>query len=156
MPTQQSIDRFLEGERLAIIGVSRDPKAFANGVYRTLREQGYAVVPVNPNADEVEGDRCYRSVADLPEVDGAIVMVPAAQAEAVVVACADRGIGRVWLHKGAGPGSATPEAVRVARERGLDVVDGACPLMFLSGTGFVHRLHRFIAGRRIATGTHAA
>lgn len=150
MPSRTSIDRFLDGERIALIGVSRNPKAFSNAVYRTLRAQGYVLFPVNPHTDEVEGDVCHRSIADLPDVDGALVMVPAVEASGVVGECADRGIPRVWLHRGAGPGSVTPEAVQVAHERGLDVVDGACPLMFLESAGWVHRLHRAFAARKIA------
>jgi predicted CoA-binding protein len=151
MPTKASIAEFLNGRRIALVGVSRDPKAFANSVYREMRGQGHEMIPVNPHADEIEGDACVPSVADLPDgVDGVLVMVPATASAEVVTAVADRGITRVWLHKGAGPGSVSDDAVRIARERGLDVVDGACPLMFLEPTGFVHRVHRFFAGRRIA------
>lgn len=150
MPSKASIDRFLQGERLAVVGVSRNSKEFANAVFRELRDRGYEVVPVNPNADEVEGVRCYRTVAELPDVDGAIVMVPAAGAADVVRQCAARGIERVWLHRGAGQGSVSEEAVDAARTAGIDVVDGACPLMFLPDTGWFHRLHRRIAGRHIA------
>lgn len=150
MASKASIDRFLQGERLAVVGVSRNSKEFANAVFRELRDRGYEVVPVNPNADEVEGVRCYHTVAELPDVDGAIVMVPAAGAADVVRQCAARGIERVWLHRGAGQGSVTEEALDAARTAGIDVVDGACPLMFLPDTGWFHRLHRRIAGRRIA------
>lgn len=150
MPSKASIDRFLEGERLAIVGVSRNSKQFSNAVFREFRRHGYDVVPVNPNADEVEGTRCYRTVAELPDVDGVIVMVPADGAAAVVEECAERGIERVWLHRGSGPGSVSDEAIAAARAAGIDVVDGACPLMFLAETGWLHRLHRRLAGRRIA------
>ena len=150
MPSKASIDRFLQCERLAFVGVSRNRKEFANAVYRELRDRGYQVFPVNPNADEVEGVRCYSTIAELPDVDGAIVMVPAAGATEVVEHCAARGIEQVWLHRGAGLGSVSDQAVQAARAAGIDVVDGACPLMFLTDTGWVHRLHRRIAGRRIA------
>lgn len=152
MPTRASIDAFLAGHRIAVVGVSRDPKHFANAVYRELRDHGYEVIGVNPHADTVEGDACVRSVAELPDVDGVLVMVPAPAAAEVVEACADRGLPRVWLHKGGGPGAVSEDAVRVARERGLEVVDGACPLMFLEPTGWIHRLHRAISGRRVLTG----
>ena len=150
MPSKASIDRFLDGERLALVGASRNPKAFANSVYRTLRDHGYAMVPVNPHADVIEGDACCNSIAELPDVDGVIVMVPASESAGVVEACADRGVERVWLHRGGGPGAVSDDAVRIARERGLDVVDGACPLMFLDHAGWIHRVHRFVSGRRIA------
>jgi predicted CoA-binding protein len=150
MPSKASIDRFLQGERLAFVGVSRNPKAFANAVAREFRDRGYEILPVNPNADEIEGVPCYRTIAELPDVDGAVVMVPAAAAADVVEHCAARGIERVWLHRGAGQGSVSPEAVEAARTAGIEVVDGACPLMFLADTGWFHRLHRRFAGHRIA------
>jgi uncharacterized protein len=150
MPSRASIDRFLQSERVAVVGVSRNPKEFANAVYRQFRDRGYEVFPVNPNTDEVEGVRCYRTIAELPDVDGALIMVPAAGAAEVVEQCAARGIERVWLHRGAGQGSVTDEAVDAAHAAGIDVVDGACPLMFLPDTGWFHRLHRRLAGRRIA------
>jgi uncharacterized protein len=150
MPSRASIDRFLQSERVAVVGVSRNPKEFANAVYREFRDRGYEVFPVNPNTDEVEGVRCYRTIAELPDVDGALIMVPAAGAAEVVEQCAARGIERVWLHRGAGQGSVADEAVDAARAAGIDVVDGACPLMFLPDTGWFHRLHRRLAGRRIA------
>ena len=156
MPTKESIDRFLEGERIAFIGVSRNTKSFANGVYRTMRDAGYCMVPVNQHANEIEGDHCYRSVADVPDVDGAIIMVPPDAAAHVVTECADRGVRRVWLHKGGGPATSTPEAVQIAKNHGLDVVDGACPLMFLEHAGFIHRMHRWISGRKIAVAAEAA
>ena len=150
MPSKASIDRFLQCERLAFVGVSRNPKEFANAVYREFRDRGYQMFPVNPNTDEVDGVRCYRTIAELPDVEGAVVMVPAAGAKEVVEQCAARGIKRVWLHRGAGRGSVSDEAVEAAHAAGIDVVDGACPLMFLTDTGWVHRLHRRIAHRRIA------
>lgn len=156
MPTKVSIDRFLDGELIAFIGVSRNPKSFANSVYRAMRDGSYCMVPVNSHADEVEGDRCYRTVADIPDVDGAVIMVSPDAAAGVVTECADRGIARVWLHKGSGAATATPEAVQIARDRGLDVVDGACPLMFLEHTGLIHRMHRWISGRKIAVAAEAA
>ena len=102
MPSRASIDRFLRSERLAFVGASRNQKEFSNSIYREFRRRGYQLFPVNPHTDEVEGDRCYRSIAELPEVDGAMVMVPADSAAEVVEQCAARGIERVWLHRGAG------------------------------------------------------
>jgi predicted CoA-binding protein len=83
----------------------------------------------------------YRSLRDLPEpVDGALILVPPAQSAAVVRDCQAAGIRRVWLHRGAGQGSVSPEAVALARSAGMALVDGACPFMFLGG--FPHNIHR--------------
>ncbi|MEP2478376.1 MAG: CoA-binding protein, partial [Nitratireductor sp.] len=89
------IDDFLAQQHLAFVGVSHDPKEFSAGVYRELKAHGYELSPVNPHADEVDGDRCVPSVAELPDgIDGAIVMVPADASAGVVQACIDRGIPR--------------------------------------------------------------
>ena len=78
MTTRATIDEFLTGRRLALIGASRDPKAFSTTIQREMRAKGYQIFPVNPQAELVGGERCYHSVADLPEdIDGAIVMLPA-------------------------------------------------------------------------------
>ena len=151
MTDRAAIDDFLAQKRLAFVGVSHDPKQFSAAVYRELRGKGYELVPVNAAADEIEGDRCSHSVAELPpEIDGAIVMVAAERSAAVVQECIDHGIPRVWLHKGVGPSSVSEEAVALCREHGIEVVDGACPLMFaepVMGFHRVHRVERRLTGR---------
>jgi len=148
MPSMTVIEDFLAQRRLAFVGASHDPGDFSVAVYRELKQRGYELVPVNPAATEVDGDRCHPSVADLPDpVDGAIVMVPADASAEVVQACIDAGIPRVWLHKGAGRGAVSDEAVALCREHGIEVVDGACPMMFGEHPAWFHRVHRF--GRRI-------
>lgn len=143
MVTRAVVDDFLAADSMAFVGASRDPKAFSSSVYRELREHGYRLFPVNPNADEVSGDPCARSVPDLPPgLDRAFVMVPADQAADVVAQCIDRGMTKIWLHKGVGPSSVSAEAVERCRRAGVAVVDGACPLMFLEPTAWIHRVHR--------------
>ena len=144
MATRAAIDDFLAQQHLALVGASRDPKAFSTTVARELRDHGYTIDPVNAEADEIDGERCFRSVADLPpDVAGAIIMVAADRAAAAVQACIDQGICRIWLHKGAGPSSVSDEAVALCEERGVSVVDGECPLMFVEPAAAVHRIHRF-------------
>jgi len=144
MASRAVIDDFLAQERLAFVGVSHDPKEFSASVYRELRSKGFDVVPVNPHADEIDGQPCFASVADLPDdIDGVIVMVPAERSAEVVQACIDHGIPRVWLHKGAGPSSVSEDAVALCNEHGIEVVDGACPMMFVEPVSWFHRVHRF-------------
>jgi predicted CoA-binding protein len=144
MVSMTVIDDFLAQRKLAFVGASHDPKSFSASVYRELKRHGYELSPVNPRAAEVDGDPCYASVRDLPAgLDGAIVMVPAAASAAVVEECIDHGIPRIWLHKGAGPSAATPEAVALCHEHGIEVVDGACPMMFFDDATWFHRVHRW-------------
>src|SRR5438067_12998376 len=92
---REAADEFLAQRRIAVAGVSRDPKQPANLIYRRLRDAGHDVFAVNPNADEVEGDRCYKHVSDIPgAVDGVVVVTPADVATAVVEDCAVAGVPR--------------------------------------------------------------
>ncbi|CAN5791192.1 hypothetical protein BH10ACT1_BH10ACT1_16930 [soil metagenome] len=148
MATRADIDDFHAQPHLALVGLSRDAKSFSSTVDRALRDHGHQVTAVNPWADSIEGRPCVRTVADLPDgIGGAIVMVSADRAAGVVQECLDRGIERVWLHRGAGPSSVSDEAVALCVEHGVRVVDGACPLMFLEPTALIHRIHR--AGRQL-------
>lgn len=146
---QAAAAEFLSRPRLAVAGVSRKGDTAANGIYRALRKAGYRVYPVNPNAEEVEGDACYPSVGAIPDgVDGVVVATHPDVAAEVVRECVACGVPRVWLHRSFGTGSVSPEAVDVARAAGLDVIDGACPLMFLEPVDLGHRCIRWILNAR--------
>jgi hypothetical protein len=114
MPDRKTIDDFLAHRHLAVVGVSRDPKQFGNSVYRHLRAGGGVLYPVNAAAGggTLEGDRSYAHLADVPDpVDGVLVMVPAEGAIGVVLEAIERGIPRVWLHRGIGKGSVSCDAI---------------------------------------------
>jgi uncharacterized protein len=101
---KEAATAFLANKRVAVTGVSRTPKTHgSNTVYRRLRERGYEVFPVNPNADEVEGDRCYADLASIPGgVDAVVIGTRPEIAEDTVRECAELGIEHVWMHWGAG------------------------------------------------------
>jgi len=133
---------FLAQRRIAVVGVSRDPKDFSRGLFRELMQRHYDVVPVNPSVPEIEGKRSFSRVQDVqPPPDGVLVMTPPQAAAQVVRDCSEAGIRRVWLHRGVGTGAASEEAVALARRLDLAVVAGACPYMFLPRSGMVHRAH---------------
>jgi predicted CoA-binding protein len=151
MPSRAVIDDFLAQEHLAFVGASRNSKEFANSVYRKLRDGGRTMYPVHREVDEVEGDRAYRRLADVPDpVDGVVIMAPPDAVAEITREAIERGIPRVWLHRGAGQGPVPVEAVAMCRDASVPVVDGACPLMFEGHVGGVHRLHRYLVRRRIA------
>jgi len=95
---------FLAKKRVAVTGVSRSPKDHgSNVVYRRLRERGYDVFAVNPNADEVEGDRCYHDLGAIPGgVDWVVIGTRPETADASMRECLDLGIKRVWMHRRSG------------------------------------------------------
>ena len=147
MPTKTSIDRFLNERRLAVVGVSRDPRDFSREVCRAFTERGYEVHPVNAAGGEIDGHPFARRVGDVqPPVEAALLMTPPAATDDVVRDCVEAGVRRVWMHRGAGRGAVSEQAVAFGRDRGIDVIDGACPFMFLPDTGFGHRIHRFFMG----------
>jgi hypothetical protein len=134
---------FLSAGRIAVVGASDDRKNFGRTVVSALKNRGIDVVAVHPHAGTVAGVPCYPSLAVLPGViDGVIVMVPADAAPRVIRACADRGVTRIWLFKGGGPGAVSDEALQLCLDYGMSVVAGACPLMFLEPVRGVHKLHR--------------
>jgi predicted CoA-binding protein len=136
---------FLNQRRIAVAGVSHHPEGghSGNGVYKRLRERGYEVFAVNPNADEVEGDPCYHSLADIPGgVDAVLVSTTPEVAEDVVSDCVELGITRVWLHRAFGPGSMSGPAVEYGRAHGVDVIPGGCPLMFDPASDPGHKMMR--------------
>lgn len=144
MASKQAIDSFLSCRRIAVVGVSRDSKDFSRQVFRAFVERGYDAVPVNPAGGEMDGRRAAVRVAEVqPPPEAALLMTPPAATDEVVRECADAGVKRVWMHRGGGAGAVSPTAVGFCRERGIEVVDGECPFMFLPGTAWFHGVHRF-------------
>jgi uncharacterized protein len=148
---KQAATEFLAQDRLAVAGVSRDGSHVANIVYRRLRERGFIVYPVNPNVDEVEGDRCYRSVGALPAAVGGVFIATRPEfAPEVVRQCIDAGVPRVWMHRSLGQGSVSVEAAAMGEAAGLRIIAGACPMMFIEPVDVAHRCLRWfldVSGR---------
>ena len=142
--TIRQIDGFLALRRIAVVGVSRNPKEISYTLWQELRQRRYDAVPVNPSATTIDGVQCHASVRDIePPVEGALIMTTAAVAEQVLEDCAAAGIQHVWLYGGLGGGATTPATVAAAEARGLDAIAGHCPYMFLPGTPVFHGLHGF-------------
>ncbi|MGH3085336.1 MAG: CoA-binding protein, partial [Gaiellaceae bacterium] len=130
MPTiKDAASEFLANKRVAVTGVSRESKGHgSNVVYKRLRERGYEVFAVNPNADEVEGDRCYHDLRSIPDgVEAVVIGTRPEVAEATMRECAELGIKHVWMHRGPGAGSVSEAAADHGRQRGIGVIDGGCP-----------------------------
>ena len=144
MATIQSIHDFLGLKRLAVVGVSRNPKDFTRTLFRELRDRGYDVVPVNPNLAEVEGLPCLPRFQDAsPPVEGVLLMTHPSGTDLVVRDCARAGVHHVWMYRAAGTGAVSPGAVDFCHSNGIDLVEGECPFMFLHGASWPHRVHGF-------------
>ncbi len=140
MTTRASIDDFLKQRTIAVVGASRKNGKFGNTLFKELKAKGYTAIPINPNSDTIEGERCYPNLKALPvKVDGVAIVVPPHEAERIVREAADAGISRVWLQQRA----ESREAVRFCEEHGMSVVHGECMLMYAPPAAFPHRAHRF-------------
>ena len=144
-----SVTEFLRGRRFAVAGVSRSGRGVGNAVARKLRAAGYEVFPVHPLAAELEGTRCYATVAAVPgPVDGLVITTHPDAAVDLVRQCAEAGVGAVWMHRSFGRGSVSEDAVRECRERGIRCIAGGCPLMFCRPVDLAHRCMAWWLGRR--------
>ena len=143
---KEAASAFLAQRRVAVTGVSREPQGHGgNIVYTRLRDRGYNVVAVNPNANAVEGDPCWPDLASIPGgVDAVVIATRPEHAEPTLRECAELGIRHVWMHRSIGAGSVSAEAAEAGREHGIAVIDGGCPLMFSPAADPVHRVMRVV------------
>jgi uncharacterized protein len=123
----ESIKAFLNKKNVfAVVGASRDPRKYGYQVYKDLKNAGYKVYAVNPNAQEILGDKCYPSLENLPiKPDVVDAVVPPKVTENTVETCRRLGITKVWMQ----PGSESEKAVRLCEENSIDVVYGVCVMI---------------------------
>jgi predicted CoA-binding protein len=140
----EAASAFLAKKRVAVTGVSRAPKQHgSNTVYKRLRDRGYDVFAVNPNAETVEGDQAYPDLRSIPGgVDAVVIGTRPERADETMRECAELGIKQVWMHRGPGAGSVSDAATAYGREQGITVIDGGCPCMFEPTSDFGHRIMR--------------
>ena len=147
MPSlKEAAAEFLAHKRIAVTGVSRTPQTHgSNVVYQRLRQRGFAVFAVNPNAPMVEGDRSFPNLGSIPGgVEAVVVATRPETAESTMRECAALGIKHVWMHRGCGGGSVSATAAAWGRAHGIHVIDGGCPLMFDPTADPGHKLVRFV------------
>lgn len=124
---QELISDFVNRRVWAVVGASHDPRKFGYQVFRSLRDAGYSVYPVNPKGGELEGAKVYRSLADLPQPPEVIDMVvPPAVTEQVVREAHELGLTRVWMQ----PGAESEASVLYCHEHGMQVVERACAMVW--------------------------
>jgi predicted CoA-binding protein len=133
---------FFNTRTLALVGASNKPNSFGQAAYKELRARGFTVYPVNPNYAEVQGDRCYKSISELPKgIESAVFTLSPAAAEQAVADARVAGIKRIWFQQGAKYGT----AIKAAQEAGMQVVSKKCILMYAPPVASIHAFHRFLA-----------
>jgi uncharacterized protein len=142
---KEAAAEFLSEKRIAVAGVSREAGGAHGGnpVYKRLRERGYDVYVVNPNAEDVEGDVCYPRLGAIPGgVDAVVIATRPDVADDVMGDCVELGIKHVWMHRGPGAGSVSQTAAELGRKKGITVIDGGCPLMYAPTADTGHKVLR--------------
>ena len=137
MPSKH--EAFWNNRTFAVVGHS-ETKPFPVLTYKSLRaRENKTVYPVDPSADQIEGDTAFRDLASLPErVDAVVLEVPKDETAGWVEQAAAAGITDVWIHMG----RETPEAIALAEENGLTLCAGTCAVQYLDDS-FPHNVHRF-------------
>ena len=142
------VQDFLAQKRIAVAGVSRDTShhPVGNLIYERLRKTGHDVFPVNPNMTTFEGVTCYPDLRSIPGgVDGVVIITRPEVTKQIVEECGEVGVPRVWMHQSVGAGtSVSKDAVDYCTAHHIDVIAGACPMMFGPGVDFPHACMREI------------
>lgn len=133
-------ESFWTHDRYAFVGHTKK-KNFPKLSYGAARDLGKKVYAVDPSVDTILGDTCYPDLASLPEsVDGVVLEVPKEETKDWVEKAAEAGIKDVWIHMQ----RETPEALALAKEKGLNVLTGTCAVMYLKRGFTYHSIHKWI------------
>lgn len=108
---------------IAVVGASRDPNKAGGSVPAGLQQRGFRIIPINPFADTLFGERVYRSLSEVPvEIDIVDVFRPAADAPEIARQAVAVGAKALWLQLDI----RSDEARRIAEGAGLDYVEDEC------------------------------
>lgn len=108
---------------VAVVGATDDPSKYGHVIYRDLKRKGYAVFPVNQRRAEVDGDKAYRTLSDLPDKPTIVnIVVPPRETVKVLQQCLEQDLMNVWLQ----PGAESPESLAMLQERGFNYLANAC------------------------------
>jgi predicted CoA-binding protein len=129
----ERVKDFMAQKRIAISGLSRNTDSGAGAIYLKLRQHGYDVFAVHPEAESLHGDKCYPNLHAIPGgVDAVFIMNSPDISEKIVDEAAELGIKRVWMHNNTlMPSSASEAAVERCYADNINCISIGCPMMFL-------------------------
>ena len=118
-PNKEILDIFKRVQTIAVVGLSPNPDRDSHGVAKYLKSKGYRIIPVNPMAEEVLGERSYPDLLSVPEpVDLVDVFRRPSEVIPVVEEAVKIGAPAIWFQDGV----INEEAATMARQAGLMVV----------------------------------
>ena len=123
---RETIDEAVDRKVWAVVGASENQSKFGNKIYRNLKQAGYTVYGVNPNAESVDGDPVYPTLKNLPEKPDVVdVVVPSWVGRRVAAEAAELEIPYFWLQ----PGAESDELIEYAEGLGLRVIHHHCAMV---------------------------
>jgi uncharacterized protein len=138
MTTLKQIEDFIAAEPIAMVGVSRNPKKFGHSAFKELKEKGLNIIPVNPVAEQILGNRAYPSVTALPpEVKGIIIMTKKDQTLGIIKDAKLKGIKNIWIQQMAD----SKDALKELEGSDINFITGECILMHYKPHS-VHKFHK--------------
>jgi len=140
-----NVQDFLSSRCIAVIGASGTKENVGTLVMKKLMSAGMKVVPINPHSTSVMGVPCYPQLSSAPlEIDAVFVATRASRSEQFVRDAHERGITKMWFHKGIGAGSASPESLQLCKDYGITVISDSCPMWYVGPVDVFHKCLRFL------------
>ena len=137
--TKKAIENFFEPRKMAIAGVSRNPKKFGHVLFKELSEKGIEILPINPKTEEIKGVKCYKSVAELPaDIKSILIVTPKEETDAILREAINKGIPNIWVQQM----SETEETMKIAEEYQVEIIYKKCAFMFAEPIKSFHKFHR--------------
>jgi len=141
MNKKQSILEFLAPKKIAVAGVSSNTKKFGYAVFKELREKGFDICPINPNLEEVDGVKAYKSVLDIPDgYEKLFIVTPKKETDLIVIQAAEKGLKHIWVQQT----SNTKETEAIAKDLNVDLIHKECIFMFADPVQSIHKFHKAI------------
>ena len=142
--TREQINNFLSQKNITLIGVSRNPQDFTRNLFRDLKQKGYNVIPVNPYTKVIDGEICYPDIDSIKEkIDAVLIFTPTITIVNIVEDLIKKDIKNIWIHNSDNKSKTIKILVESLKQRGINIIQGYCPYMFLPDAQFFHRLHGF-------------
>jgi len=118
---QEIIQELMSKKKFAIVGASDNPDKFGYKILKNLKTRGFEVFPINPRLKEIDGTKCFASLADIAEeVEVVDFVVPPKVTEEILKECKQLGLNRIWLQ----PGSESDAAIKYCQDNGMKVAYG--------------------------------